>query len=50
MEKGPFHRNTFDAKAALRIHVPMPLMHFNTKLKAPQHKRATNSQEQKRFL
>lgn len=33
MEKGPFHRNVFDAKAAIRIHVPMPLVNFITKLK-----------------
>lgn len=33
MEKGPFHRNVFDAKATVRIHVPMPFVNFNTKLK-----------------
>lgn len=35
MEKGPFQRNVFDAKAAVRIYIPMLLVNFNTKLKDP---------------
>lgn len=39
MEKGPFHRNVFDIKAALRVHVPMPPVNFNTRQTQEPHNR-----------
>lgn len=48
--EGSFHKNVFGTKAALRRHVPLPPVNFNTKFKDPTIQGSTNRQDQKCFL